>query len=80
MHELLGIQKQPGLSDLITGKEKLTTFTEKPAVRDLYVIQAGTHTDIPEILLNSDRLGEIFASLKNEFDRIIFCKCILGQV
>jgi len=71
IHEMFGLKKKVGLTDIINGKAKLDEFTKKPAVRDLYVIPSGSSTKTPEVLLNAPKMRDILESLKKDFDRII---------
>ncbi|HOO76625.1 MAG TPA: CpsD/CapB family tyrosine-protein kinase [bacterium] len=72
VHRLLGIEKEPGLVDVLNGSVDLARFIEKPAAEGLYVIPSGTPPANPAELLGSVRMGEILEILKEAFDIVVF--------
>lgn len=71
VHDLLGIDREPGLSDIVNGKIEAKELIKSPSVRGLYVIPAGKPTSSPEVLLNSDKFKNLLKELRAQFDRII---------
>jgi capsular exopolysaccharide synthesis family protein len=72
VHRYLGLPKGPGLVEILQGIQDYRQFTEKPAVRNLYVIPAGGATDSPGTLLNSVGMKVLLSRLTGKFDVVIF--------
>lgn len=72
VHNYFGLPRSPGLSDILRGTIDHVSFIQSPAVRDLYVIPAGSATNNPSHLLNSLALKVLLEKLKSEFDVVIF--------
>lgn len=78
LHHLYGIDRKPGLTDFLAGDvgvEGLIRQTRYPMVS---VLTGGTRrSDSPE-LLSSERLGELLAAIRPEYDVIIVDSPPLG--
>jgi receptor protein-tyrosine kinase len=72
IHKLLGIPKEPGLSEILTKDFDLDHFLQRPIAGGLYAIPAGKGPANPSELLSSSRLRRMVARLRSEFDYIIF--------
>jgi len=72
IHKLLGIPKEPGLSEVLTKDFDLDHFLQRPIAGGLYAIPAGKGPANPSELLSSSRLRRMVARLRSEFDYIIF--------
>ena len=72
IHRFFNLRKEPGLSDILSGKEEVDRFVEKPAVKNLYVIPAGQSPANPSELVGSSRMRDLIQRLKAEFEWIIF--------
>ncbi len=72
VHRVFHLDKDPGLSDILTGQEEVDRFLEKPAVENLYIIPAGKSPANPSELLGSARMEDLIGRLKEEFKWVIF--------
>lgn len=66
--------KEHGLSNLLIDNEwrkNIANYVHKTEIENLYVIPTGTYPPNPTQLLESKKLEEIIAFLKNNFDMII---------
>ncbi len=72
LHHIFNLEREPGLSDILSQGMEVDRFIEKPAVGDLYVIPAGKTPANPAELIGSGRMKELIARLKNDFDWVIF--------
>ncbi|MDH5570284.1 MAG: polysaccharide biosynthesis tyrosine autokinase [Gammaproteobacteria bacterium] len=71
IHQLLGLQRRPGLSDLIIGDVDLTNVVYKTDRNNLFVLTAGTLAPNPSELLMQDGLKNLLDNLSVSFDHII---------
>lgn len=72
VHSIFGIQRKPGLSDVLSGKANIDEFIRKPMHENLYIVPAGSiHEDTSSILI-SNKISGIIEKLKKSFDYIIF--------
>mgnify|MGYP002681723768 FL=1 len=72
IHKLLGIPKEPGLSEILTKDFDLEHFLQRPIAGGLYAIPAGKGPANPSELLSSSRLRRMVTRLRSEFDFIVF--------
>lgn len=72
LHNVFNIDREPGLSNILSGNMEVDDFIRKPAVEDLYVIPSGKTPANPAELIGSARMEELIARLKGEFDWVIF--------
>ncbi len=72
VHTFFGIPKSPGLTDILKGSIGHQQFVEEPAVRNLYIIPAGSDTGNPGGLLNSIAIRVLLTRIASKFDTIIF--------
>ena len=72
IHKFFGIPKSPGLVDILKGTADFRQFTAEPAVRNLFVIPAGSYTDNPGGLLNSVGIKVLLTRISSSFDIVIF--------
>jgi capsular exopolysaccharide synthesis family protein len=72
VHKILGINRTPGLSDMLSKGLGLESLLQKPAIGKLYVIPAGEPVPNPSELLSSLRMHTIIKELKARFDYIFF--------
>jgi len=72
VHSLFGIERKPGLSDVLSGKLEIDEFMRKPTRDNLYIVPSGTlYEDVSAILI-SNRISKVLDKLKRNFDYIIF--------
>ena len=84
IHEKLGLSKEPGLSDLMTGSTSINTTLQKyqsskgPTSFD--VIAGGTVPSNPSEILNSKRMGSFLNTLISAYDYVILDLPPIGAV
>ena len=72
LHNVFNIDREPGLSEVLSGKLEVDYFLKKPAVGNLYVIPSGKTPANPAELVGSSRMKETLGRLKEEFDWVLF--------
>jgi capsular exopolysaccharide synthesis family protein len=72
LHKIFNLEREPGLTDILAREMAVERFTGSPCVGDLYVIPSGKAPANPAELIGSDRMRDLIARLKEEFDWIIF--------
>jgi capsular exopolysaccharide synthesis family protein len=71
--------QEAGLSQLLTGNSSLEENLTRTIFNGLYVLQAGPVPPNPSLLLNSEEMRQIIASLRKSFDHVIVdCPPALG--
>jgi exopolysaccharide transport family protein len=69
--EAFGNKRQPGLSELLRGTAELTAVITKDPVTKIYMIPAGSMVpNVPDLLM-SQRMRDLIAELRGEFDYIV---------
>jgi capsular exopolysaccharide synthesis family protein len=71
-HHLCGRPRQPGLGDLLAGKQKLDDVIQPGIAPNLDFIPSGGQGGYTIGLVHAARLKEIIGSLRGRYDRIIF--------
>jgi succinoglycan biosynthesis transport protein ExoP len=69
--EALRSKHQPGLTELLHGKAKLTDVITQDPVTKIYVLSAGSMAPNPADLLMSRGMLDLIAVLRGEFDYIV---------
>jgi capsular exopolysaccharide synthesis family protein len=78
LHRVLGGSRRPGLTDVLAGEVNHSDAIQTTMYRGLYFIGCGTRrSDGPE-LLTSERIAELFAFLRTNFQVIIVDSPPLG--
>jgi len=72
IHELFGLPRMPGFSDLLSAKTNIEFFLKKPTLGNLYVIPSGNVMPNPAEALNVIKIKEIIEKVKSSFNYIIF--------
>jgi capsular exopolysaccharide synthesis family protein len=70
-HKLIGVNREPGLVDLLFNIDANSFKHFKSDADNLYVIPAGSTVPNPAETLNSIKMRDILGRLKNEFDLIV---------
>lgn len=82
--EKLRIQKYPGLSNYLTGQNRLEELVQNCGIRmeedAFYVISAGQSPPNPIELLSSSRMAELLDSLRQIYDYVILDLPPVGEV
>src|SRR4029078_10809427 len=72
VHELFGVDQEPGLSNLLVGKGLGQEIGMKQSnVEGLYMLPAGHTPPNPSELLGSKRFKDLVSALKRRFDWIV---------
>jgi polysaccharide biosynthesis transport protein len=78
LHHLYGTNRRPGLTDYLAGKAAIGDVVKSTKYPLVSVITGGTRrSDSPE-LLSSDRLGDLLAQIRTEYQAIIIDSPPLG--
>jgi len=72
IHRIFGLNKSPGLSEILSGQAIEDDFFHRPTVENLYVIPSGAPPANPAELLGSVKMKELVVKLRENFDWIIF--------
>ena len=67
VHHLFGLNGQPGLAELLSGKKKLSKVIHKVQGLKLKVIPAGRSPESPDKLLSSDKMANLLRELKAKY-------------
>ena len=71
MHKIFKAKNSVGLSGFLTGKVAIDDCIQKTAVENIWIIPAGPHPPNPAELLNSSRMKDLIALVKDRFDVIL---------
>jgi capsular exopolysaccharide synthesis family protein len=71
VHRLLGVDQEPGLSNVMVGAVKPSDAVRKTSVANLCVLPAGTLPPNPAELLGAARFKDFLASVTKHFDWVI---------
>lgn len=70
-HHMMGLSREPGLSDVLFDSERADFQRFTTDVDDLYVIPAGASVPNPAEMLGSKRMRDLIARLREEFDVVV---------
>jgi capsular exopolysaccharide synthesis family protein len=71
VHDVMGLERQPGLSNLLHGTAKPSEAVRPTSVRNLWVLPAGGPSSNAAKLLASERFTQVLATLADHFDWIV---------
>ena len=71
IHEVFGMDKEPGLSQLILGFNGVEEVIRPSGVENLSVISSGTPPPNPSELLGSERMLAVLRDLRERFDLVV---------
>lgn len=69
MHQMFSMDREPGLSTVLYEDVSLSSFATE--IEDLSLIPAGEMVPNPAELLGSERMAQLLASLRREFDYVL---------
>ncbi|HHL39862.1 MAG TPA: polysaccharide biosynthesis tyrosine autokinase [Deltaproteobacteria bacterium] len=72
VHAVFGLEREPGLSNIIGGFGDLKSVVKPSGIRNLDIITSGPIPPNPSELLNSKRLDMMIERLRDRYDFIIF--------
>jgi succinoglycan biosynthesis transport protein ExoP len=71
VHSLLGVEQEPGLSNVMVGAVKPSEAVRKTSVANLWVLPAGMHPPNPAELLGAKRFKDFVATATQHFEWVI---------
>jgi succinoglycan biosynthesis transport protein ExoP len=71
VHEVFGVSRSPGLSELLAGTVDLTQAIREMPVPDLFVMPAGGPTATPTELLSSPQFARLLQTLVEKFGWVL---------
>lgn len=89
VHTLLGVPREPGLSNLLVGNAKASDVVQSTTVPNLWVLPSGRRPPNPSELLGSQHFKTLLHALGDRFDWVLIDAppvmavtdaCVLGHV
>jgi capsular exopolysaccharide synthesis family protein len=71
LHKVFDIGREPGITEMVLGREEPEAVTRETEVTGLYVIPSGVLPPNPSELLGGERMRKGLAALAEAFDLII---------
>ncbi len=71
MHKVFDIGREPGITEMVLGREESEAVTRETDTPGLYVIPSGVLPPNPSELLGGERMRKCLATLSEAFDLII---------
>jgi capsular exopolysaccharide synthesis family protein len=71
VHELFGVHKKGGMSDILMRKTSIRRYVKKCAFDNLSILTSGKIQESPSELFNTEHIREVFSEAKFYFDFII---------
>ncbi len=71
-HKLVGVERRPGLTNVLVGELALDEALQDTGVRNLRVLTAGPLPPNPAEILNSQAMRQVHATLRDRADVIIY--------
>jgi len=71
LHQVFGIPKAPGLSNVIAAERRPSEALIESAIKGLFVLPAGTDVPTPADLLDSERLDQLLQGFRQVFDVVV---------
>ena len=72
VHQMFGLVKEPGLSDVILDPSQLATALQQTKMKRIRAIAAGSMQPDPGVLLNAPAISEIISKLAEEADVVLW--------
>jgi succinoglycan biosynthesis transport protein ExoP len=69
-HKLLGLEREPGLTELLAGQRTLEQVIKPTMTENLFLISSGAIPPDPVKLVGSRKMHEILTRLRDQFDYI----------
>jgi capsular exopolysaccharide synthesis family protein len=71
VHKLLGIDREVGVTSVISGESELSAAIQETGVENLFALTCGPKPSNPSELLSSPRYAELVDLLREKFDYVI---------
>ena len=71
VHNMFGIKKSPGLSDLLHREVSIDDVIVETPYKDVYILPCGSMIDDPVELFSSSVFEEVLFELKDRFDKVL---------
>lgn len=73
VHKVLGVNKEPGITDYLTGyKKDFSSLIQETNIENLLVVSSGVIPPNPSELLGSKKMSELISGLERTWDVILF--------
>jgi succinoglycan biosynthesis transport protein ExoP len=72
LHNFFGLNKEPGLSDLLLGNSDINTVIQKTHVENLHLMGSGNIVDNPSELLASEKMLAFITDINKLYDIVLF--------
>jgi len=71
LHTVLGVHRQPGLSNLLVGKANANDVIQRTTVPNLWILPSGHRPPNPPELLASERFDKMMTAFGEHFDWVV---------
>ena len=71
LHKVFKVRNLVGLSGCLTGKVAFDDAVQKTAIENIWILSSGPHPPNPAELLNSRRMKDLLALVKDRFDFVL---------
>ncbi len=71
LHKVFNVRNLVGLSTCLTGRVPVDDAIQKTAVDNIWILPSGPHPPNPAELLNSKRMRDLLAAVKERFDTVL---------
>lgn len=70
-HKIFGVKKEHGLTSILSGEVSLEEAIAKTDVENLYLLPCGVRPPNPSEIVNSQRMKDLLAELREKFDTVL---------
>lgn len=71
MHRVVGVENERGMSNLLSGSADLVSVVQRTSLENLFFIPCGPLPPNPAELWGGDRLRQVLAEARNNFDHVV---------
>jgi len=71
LHKVFKVRNMVGLSGCLTGKVSFEDAVQKTGIENIWILPSGPHPPNPAELLNSRRMKELLAEVRERFDIVL---------
>jgi capsular exopolysaccharide synthesis family protein len=70
-HELLGVQRRQGMTDILTGRGEPHELLQSTSIPELFFLSSGSTPPIPTDLVGSKKMQDTLSTLSERYDYIL---------